>query len=237
MTASGNLRGIARVFALGAGLLAVTGMSACAGGGGASARGRASGATRAVQVDAVALRVVGGKIAQDTLASMGASSDRGALAVDSGSTEALLAKLRQVADVQVLGNPSVIVTPGNARTVRVGAAAGPEISEMGFLSGVTTDVRLCFESAPSSARGGYGLKISGSVLQFTPDKPGGGASNAAYTRLRDFESDVTLRAGQPALVSGPALVEQADGIWTGVVIVLTPREPTAAALASVNADE
>lgn len=209
-------------------------LAGCATGGSGSAR--ASGAARAVKVDAVALRVVGGKIAQDTLASLGASADRGALAVESTSTSALLARLRQVADVQVLGTPSVVVTPGTSRTVRVGSNAGHEASEMGFLSGVNTDVRLCLESAPSNIRGGYGLRVSGSVLQFTPDKPGAGASNAAYTRLRDFESDVTLRPGQPALVSGPALVEQADGVWTGVVILLTPSEPSASALASVEGD-
>lgn len=209
-------------------------LAGCATGGSGSAR--ASGAARAVKVDAVALRVVGGKIAQDTLASLGASADRGALAVESTSTSALLARLRQVADVQVLGTPSVVVTPGTSRTVRVGSNAGHEASEMGFLSGVNTDVRLCLESAPSNIRGGYGLRVSGSVLQFTPDKPGAGASNAAYTRLRDFESDVTLRPGQPALVSGPALVEQADGVWTGVVILLTPSEPSAAALASVETE-
>ncbi len=209
-------------------------LAGCAAGGSASAR--APGAARAVKVDAVALRVVGGKIAQDTLASLGASADRGALAVESTSTSALLARLRQVADVQVLGTPSVVVTPGTSRTVRVGSNAGHEASEMGFLSGVNTDVRLCLESAPSNIRGGYGLRVSGSVLQFTPDKPGAGASNAAYTRLRDFESDVTLRPGQPALVSGPALVEQADGVWTGVVILLTPSEPSASALASVEGD-
>lgn len=230
MRASGN--------AVGFGLLVCAAMTAgCASGGSASARASGgSGTAKAVKVDAVALRVVGGKIAQDTLASLGASTDRGALAVDSQSTSAVLAKLRQVADVQVIGTPSVVVTPGNSRTVRVGAKGGPETSDLGFLSGVNTDVRLCLEAAPSNARGTYGLRVSGSVLQFTPDKPGGGASNAAYTRLRDFESDITLRAGQPALVSGPALVEQADGVWTGVVILLTPSEPSAAALASVETE-
>jgi len=180
---------------------------------------------RTVQVDAVALRVVGGKIAQETLNRLGSSPVRGAAPAASHSSAAILAELRQVADVQVLGSPSVVVTPGELQTMHVGAPPAHDVSEMGFLSGVNTDVRLCFESMPTSAQGWYAFRISGSVLQFTPDKPGGGSANAAYTRLRDFESDLTLRAGQPALVSGPALVEQADGVWTGVVILLTPRAP------------
>lgn len=239
MRSSGNRSGAwlaGAVVAAGFGIVGVAGVfSGCAGSGGL---GRSStGPIRAVEVEAVALRVMGGKIAQDKLASLGASATRGGVGVEGVSTEALLADLRTVADIEVLGRPSVTVTPNRARTLRMGGASGAEAAELGFLSGVHTDVRLCLESAPARERGRYGLKVSGSVLQFTPDKPGAGASNAAYTRLRDFETDLSLKPGQPALVTGPALVEQADGVWTGVVILLTPKTPTPATLASADPEE
>lgn len=216
-----------------AALVTVGFAAGCAGTGAAS---QSMTPARTVQVDAVALRVVGGKIAQDTLNKLGSSPVRGAGPAASQSSDAVLAELRQVADVQVLGTPTVVVTPGKSQTVHVGAPATQEVSDLGFISGVNTDVRLCLESVPSSTQGAYAFRVSGSVLQFTPDKPGGGSANAAYTRLRDFESDLTLRAGQPALVSGPALVEQADGVWTGVIILLTPRAP-AGTLASATPGE
>lgn len=220
----------------GAGLVACAGALAAAAACGcaSSPRANSAGPARAVQVEAVALRVMGGKIAQDKLASLGASPQRGAVSVERPSTEALLAELRTVADIEVIGRPSVTVTPDRARTLRMSGTGTPDAAELGFLSGVHTDVSLCLESAAPRERGRYALKVSGSVLQFTPDKPGAGASNAAYTRLRDFESDLSLRPGQPALVTGPALVEQADGVWTGVVILLTPKAPSAAALAAAD---
>lgn len=204
----------------------------CAGGN-ASASG---GTARPMQVDAVALRLVGGKIAMEKLQSISGDGSRAASSVQGATSEELLAQLREVADVDVLGTPSVMVTPSQPRTLRIARQAGEEVSELGFLSGVNTDVRLCLESSPAAA-GMMGLKVSGSVLQFTPDKAGGTAANAAYTRLRDFETDLKLKSGQPALVTGPALVEQADGVWTGYVILLTPRTPTAANLAAAGIDD
>lgn len=216
------------------------GLGASAAGGCASGpQGSVGAPARGMEVEAVALRVMGGKVAQDKLASLGASAERGAVRVEGRSTEALLADLRAVADVEVLGRPSVTVGAGagGARTLRMGGASPQESGEMGFVSGVHTDVRLCLESIPARERGSLGLKVSGSVLQFTPDKAGGGSHNAAYTRLRDFESDLSLREGQPALVTGPALVEQADGVWTGVVILLTPKPASAASIASASAED
>ncbi|MFM9958308.1 MAG: hypothetical protein ACKVZJ_09530 [Phycisphaerales bacterium] len=231
MRSSGTLIGASVMISL------LASMSGCASGG----RSASAGPARSMEVEAVALRVVGGKIAQDKLAALGASPVRGAVGVERGSTDSVLAELRTVADVEVLGRPSVMVTPTRAGTLRMGGTSGAESAEMGFLSGVHTDVRLCLESSPARERGSYGLKVSGSVLQFTPDKTGAGSANAAYTRLRDFESDLSLRPGQPALVAGPALVEQADGVWTGVVILLTPRASSGtgagSSLASVEAEE
>lgn len=190
--------------------------------------------TSPVRVQAVALRVVGGRNAMDMLGSLTSDSTRGSAPVPYSSEQQFIADLSAVADVKVLGRPGVTVAPDGKQLLHIGAPAEPQTSELGFLSGVKTDIRLCLEPAPAP-RGKLGLKISGSVLQFTPDKLGtGSAANAAYTRLRDFETDLVLATGQPALVTGPALVEHADGVWTGVIILLTPRQATPAELAAVG---
>ncbi len=205
----------------------------CASSGGA----RASAGPRAMQVDAVALRVVGGRNAQEAITALAPDTGRAGTPVLSASTQDVLARLAEVAEVQVIGRPSVVVTPEKPRQLHMTGSPSEQAAELGFLAGVNTDVRLVLEST-SAGRDTMGLKVSGSVLQFTPDKPGakGGASaaNAAYTRLRDFETDLKLRPGQPALVTGPALVEQADGVWTGIVILLTPHEATPAQVAAVE---
>ena len=205
----------------------------CASNGGSRSASQAR-TERPAYVEAVAVRVVGGPIAREKLAALG-SSVRGASALNS-TTPRFLDELRQVADVQVIGRPEVLIGSGESRTVRIGAPVSPEAAEMGFLSGVNTDVRLAIEPVPA-ARGRVGLRVTGSMLQFTPDKPGGSADTAAYTRLRDFETDLDLAWNQPALVAGPALVEQSDGVWTGVVVLVTARQaPSTLASAGEDAE-
>lgn len=161
--------------------------------------------------------------------------DRATRVLPEGGLNAFMDQVRALGAVEVLGRPETIVSMNEAGTLRFQSAGLTEHQDRGFLHGMATRFGLWVQ--PTRAEGDkLQLSLSGSMLQYTPDQSGAViGDNAVYTRLRDFDADVKLKAGQPVVIGGPMLKEEGDGGWTALVLIVTP-ETAATALADATAE-